>query len=158
MTRISINKKYKRNICKNWEESGICNYGSKCQYAHGYEELYAVDQLTEEQLKAHDLFKTQNCRSFHKDMFCGFGKRCQWRREHRAFQKIHRHYWQPRLAALEYAFEDILDQSSESTQLSETKTETSSNASFIDTQDSFSLDSTCVSERRLSVFTSITKE
>ena len=30
MTRISINKKYKRNICKNWSETGICAYGTKC--------------------------------------------------------------------------------------------------------------------------------
>lgn len=30
---------YKRELCKNWAESGFCRYGQKCQYAHGLEEL-----------------------------------------------------------------------------------------------------------------------
>ena len=30
---------YKREMCKNWTEAGFCRYGSKCQYAHGAEEL-----------------------------------------------------------------------------------------------------------------------
>ena len=30
---------YKREMCKNWTDVGFCRYGSKCQYAHGIEEL-----------------------------------------------------------------------------------------------------------------------
>ena len=30
---------YKRELCKNWTETGVCRYGSKCQFAHGVEEL-----------------------------------------------------------------------------------------------------------------------
>ncbi|KAL9242051.1 hypothetical protein vseg_016094 [Gypsophila vaccaria] len=30
---------YKTELCKSWEDSGYCRYGSKCQFAHGKEEL-----------------------------------------------------------------------------------------------------------------------
>ena len=30
---------YKRDMCKNWTEAGFCRYGTKCQYAHGSDEL-----------------------------------------------------------------------------------------------------------------------
>ncbi|KAL5989514.1 hypothetical protein ACLOJK_010406 [Asimina triloba] len=30
---------YKTEICRSWEDSGICRYGTKCQFAHGKEEL-----------------------------------------------------------------------------------------------------------------------
>ncbi|KAG2703778.1 hypothetical protein I3843_06G144000 [Carya illinoinensis] len=30
---------YKTEICRSWEDSGSCRYGSKCQFAHGKEEL-----------------------------------------------------------------------------------------------------------------------
>ena len=165
MTRISVNKKYKRNICKNWSESGTCAYGTKCQYAHGYDELHVVDKLTEEQLKAHDLFKTQNCRSFHKDMFCWFGRRCQWRHEHRTFQKVHRHFYISRLASLQYSAEDILEQSASAQEEARwetcTMTEASSDSSFIESEESFSkefgnMTAPAVNEHRLSVFESIT--
>ncbi|KAM7470436.1 hypothetical protein LguiA_008619 [Lonicera macranthoides] len=30
---------YRTDICRSWEDSGRCRYGSKCQFAHGKEEL-----------------------------------------------------------------------------------------------------------------------
>ena len=30
---------YKTELCKNYEETGKCNYGSKCEFAHGKNEL-----------------------------------------------------------------------------------------------------------------------
>ncbi|XP_008811573.1 zinc finger CCCH domain-containing protein 9-like [Phoenix dactylifera] len=33
------NSLYKTEICRSWDELGFCRYGSKCQYAHGKEEL-----------------------------------------------------------------------------------------------------------------------
>ncbi|KAL2513651.1 uncharacterized protein Fot_27668 [Forsythia ovata] len=30
---------YKAEKCRSWEDSGICRFGSKCQFAHGKEEL-----------------------------------------------------------------------------------------------------------------------
>lgn len=31
--------KFKTEMCKNWMEYGKCNYGRKCQFAHGKNEL-----------------------------------------------------------------------------------------------------------------------
>ena len=47
MVPITETKKYKREMCKNWTESGFCRYGLKCQYAHGAEELAEIDRITE---------------------------------------------------------------------------------------------------------------
>ncbi|RWR96394.1 mRNA decay activator protein ZFP36L1-like protein [Cinnamomum micranthum f. kanehirae] len=35
----SANILYKTEICNSWVDTGFCRYGSKCQYAHGKEEL-----------------------------------------------------------------------------------------------------------------------
>lgn len=33
---------YKTELCRSWEEKGSCRYGTKCQFAHGEEELRSV--------------------------------------------------------------------------------------------------------------------
>ncbi|XP_020104341.1 mRNA decay activator protein ZFP36-like [Ananas comosus] len=33
---------YKTEICRTWENAGTCRYGSKCQFAHGKEELRVI--------------------------------------------------------------------------------------------------------------------
>lgn len=33
---------YKTELCRSWEEKGTCRYGSKCQFAHGQDELRDV--------------------------------------------------------------------------------------------------------------------
>ena len=33
---------YKTELCRSWEEKGTCRYGTKCQFAHGEEELRKV--------------------------------------------------------------------------------------------------------------------
>ena len=105
---ISIDRKYKRDICKNWRDTGVCKFGDACLYAHGEDEMQAVDRLTEDKLKQHDIFKTQNCRAFWKGKFCHYGKRCQFRHEHRAFEKLHKHFYMDKLAAIQYTSEEIL--------------------------------------------------
>lgn len=35
---------YKTELCRSWEEKGTCRYGSKCQFAHGEEELRNVSR------------------------------------------------------------------------------------------------------------------
>ena len=35
IAQISHNRNYKRNICKNWFNTGSCRYGTSCQFAHG---------------------------------------------------------------------------------------------------------------------------
>jgi len=38
------NNLYKTELCRSWEETGHCRYGSKCQFAHGADELRAVQR------------------------------------------------------------------------------------------------------------------
>lgn len=35
---------YKTELCRSWEEKGTCRYGTKCQFAHGEEELRQVQR------------------------------------------------------------------------------------------------------------------
>lgn len=35
---------YKTELCRSWEEKGSCRYGTKCQFAHGEEELRNVSR------------------------------------------------------------------------------------------------------------------
>ena len=35
---------YKTELCRSWEEKGTCRYGSKCQFAHGEDELRNVSR------------------------------------------------------------------------------------------------------------------
>ncbi|PKU71351.1 putative protein TPRXL [Dendrobium catenatum] len=36
---VNANFFFKTEICRSWEESGFCRFGSRCQFAHGKEEL-----------------------------------------------------------------------------------------------------------------------
>ncbi|CEP12947.1 hypothetical protein [Parasitella parasitica] len=62
---------YKTELCRNWEESGHCRYGNKCQYAHGSADLREIDR--------HPKYKTQKCRTFHQTGSCPYGSRCTFR-------------------------------------------------------------------------------
>ncbi|KAI8356188.1 hypothetical protein BD560DRAFT_406796 [Blakeslea trispora] len=62
---------YKTELCRNWEETGHCRYGMKCQYAHGSSDLREVDR--------HPKYKTQKCRTFHQTGSCPYGSRCTFR-------------------------------------------------------------------------------
>ncbi|KAF5366313.1 hypothetical protein D9758_005716 [Tetrapyrgos nigripes] len=59
---------YKTELCRSWEEKGSCRYGSKCQFAHGEEELREVAH--------HPKYKTEICRTFWVSGSCPYGKRC----------------------------------------------------------------------------------
>ena len=37
--KVIDNSKYKTEMCKNWLTMGYCNYGKKCKFAHGNNEL-----------------------------------------------------------------------------------------------------------------------
>ncbi|KAI8645070.1 hypothetical protein BD408DRAFT_412197 [Parasitella parasitica] len=62
---------YKTELCRNWEESGHCRYGNKCQYAHGAADLREIDR--------HPKYKTQKCRTYHQTGSCPYGSRCTFR-------------------------------------------------------------------------------
>jgi len=59
---------YKTELCRSWEEKGSCRYGTKCQFAHGEEELRSVAR--------HPKYKTEICRTFWVSGACPYGKRC----------------------------------------------------------------------------------
>ena len=62
--------RYKTELCRPFEESGVCKYGDKCQFAHGYNEL--------RNLARHPKYKTELCRTFHTIGFCPYGPRCHF--------------------------------------------------------------------------------
>ncbi|KAF9452548.1 hypothetical protein P691DRAFT_208576 [Macrolepiota fuliginosa MF-IS2] len=59
---------YKTELCRSWEEKGTCRYGTKCQFAHGEDELRKVAR--------HPKYKTEICRTFWVSGSCPYGKRC----------------------------------------------------------------------------------
>lgn len=63
--RVSL---YKTEICKSFEASNICKYGTKCQFAHSAEELREVER--------HPRYKTELCRTYLERGECPYGKRC----------------------------------------------------------------------------------
>ncbi|XP_036974033.1 mRNA decay activator protein ZFP36L1 [Acanthopagrus latus] len=65
-----ISTRYKTELCRTYEESGTCKYGTKCQFAHGYDELRGLSR--------HPKYKTEPCRTFHTIGFCPYGARCHF--------------------------------------------------------------------------------
>lgn len=62
--------RYKTELCRPYEEFGVCKYGDKCQFAHGMGELRS--------LARHPKYKTELCRTFHTVGFCPYGPRCHF--------------------------------------------------------------------------------
>nr|ALS92618.1 ZFP36L3 [Cricetomys gambianus] len=62
--------RYKTELCRPFEESGVCRYGNKCQFAHGYRELRTLSR--------HPKYKTEPCRTFHSVGYCPYGSRCHF--------------------------------------------------------------------------------
>lgn len=50
--------KFKTELCKNWVETGRCNYGRKCKFAHGKQELVEKQFTTKG-------YKSKECNSYH---------------------------------------------------------------------------------------------
>ncbi|XP_068601696.1 mRNA decay activator protein ZFP36L1-like [Brachionichthys hirsutus] len=65
-----ISTRYKTELCRTFEESGTCKYGTKCQFAHGLDELRGLSR--------HPKYKTEPCRTFHTIGFCPYGARCHF--------------------------------------------------------------------------------
>lgn len=62
--------RYKTELCRPFQEKGACKYGEKCQFAHGKQELRAVNR--------HPKYKTDLCRTYHTVGFCPYGPRCHF--------------------------------------------------------------------------------
>jgi hypothetical protein len=61
---------YKTELCQSWMETGICRYGTKCQFAHGKDEQRPVIR--------HPKYKTEVCKTFSTTGQCPYGKRCRF--------------------------------------------------------------------------------
>ncbi|CAD8150953.1 unnamed protein product [Paramecium pentaurelia] len=72
--------KFKTEMCKNWSMLGRCNYGNKCQFAHGQNEMI--------NRQCNQKYKSKLCRSFHQDYVCFYGARCQFIHESRSVDQI----------------------------------------------------------------------
>lgn len=59
---------YKTEICRAFEETGICRYGNRCQFAHHPGELRMAPR--------HPRYKTEICRTYWEKGTCPYGKRC----------------------------------------------------------------------------------
>uniref|UniRef100_A0A096MC34 mRNA decay activator protein ZFP36 n=1 Tax=Poecilia formosa TaxID=48698 RepID=A0A096MC34_POEFO len=66
---LSSNR-YKTELCRGYQESGTCKYGSKCQFAHGEAELRGMFR--------HPKYKTEPCRTFYNFGYCPYGSRCHF--------------------------------------------------------------------------------
>ncbi|KDO19641.1 hypothetical protein SPRG_14542 [Saprolegnia parasitica CBS 223.65] len=64
------NTLYKTELCKHFTETGTCRYGSKCQFAHGEDELRGVLR--------HPKYKTTKCKAFLATGKCMYGGRCRF--------------------------------------------------------------------------------
>lgn len=62
--------RYKTELCRPFQENGVCKYGEKCQFAHGSAELRTVSR--------HPKYKTDLCRTYHSVGFCPYGPRCHF--------------------------------------------------------------------------------
>lgn len=59
---------YKTEMCRTFEETGICKYGTKCQFAH--------DTVEVRNIPRHPRYKTEICKTFWQMGNCPYGKRC----------------------------------------------------------------------------------
>lgn len=62
--------RYKTELCRPFQENGVCKYGDKCQFAHGRDELRSISR--------HPKYKTDLCRTYHSVGFCPYGPRCHF--------------------------------------------------------------------------------
>ncbi|XP_034025276.1 mRNA decay activator protein ZFP36 isoform X2 [Thalassophryne amazonica] len=65
-----LSNRYKTELCRGFQETGSCKYGSKCQFAHGEAELRG--------LYRHPKYKTEPCRTFYNFGYCPYGTRCHF--------------------------------------------------------------------------------
>ncbi|OCT66335.1 mRNA decay activator protein ZFP36L1 [Xenopus laevis] len=86
-----LSSRYKTELCRTFHEIGSCKYGSKCQFAHGSEELRGLNR--------HPKYKTELCQTYHTIGFCPYGSRCHFihNAEEQRFIKSTKGQWRPLL-------------------------------------------------------------
>jgi len=61
---------YKTELCQSFIVTASCRYGTKCQFAHGMDEVRPVLR--------HPKYKTEICKTFSTSGRCPYGKRCRF--------------------------------------------------------------------------------
>ncbi len=64
-------KKFKTEMCKNFELLGRCRWGAACSFAHGPAELRKKTHLNSK-------YRSKICRKYHSEGSCSYGQRCQY--------------------------------------------------------------------------------
>jgi butyrate response factor 1 len=67
---LSKQSLYKTELCRSFGDTGFCNYGQKCQFAHGEHELRPILR--------HPKYKTEVCKTFTTTGQCPYGNRCRF--------------------------------------------------------------------------------
>eukprot|EP00188_Purpureofilum_apyrenoidigerum_P005822 Plantae.Rhodophyta-Purpureofilum_apyrenoidigerum.ctg8033.p2 GENE.Plantae.Rhodophyta-Purpureofilum_apyrenoidigerum.ctg8033~~Plantae.Rhodophyta-Purpureofilum_apyrenoidigerum.ctg8033.p2 ORF type:complete len:131 (+),score=13.99 Plantae.Rhodophyta-Purpureofilum_apyrenoidigerum.ctg8033:357-749(+) len=73
-------EKYKTEMCRSFQDYGTCRYGSKCQFAHGCDELRQIDR--------HPKYRTKKCKNFEETGTCTYGVRCRFIHEQKNPEKV----------------------------------------------------------------------
>ncbi|KAL4484277.1 hypothetical protein ABPG72_006388 [Tetrahymena utriculariae] len=90
-----MEQKYKTELCKNWVSKGICQYGQKCRFAHGKEELI-------ERLAMNKNYKTKLCSAYHKEQVCQYAARCHFKHDERPVSEIrYYHFYQKHICSFD---------------------------------------------------------
>lgn len=63
--------KYKTEVCKYWAQTGNCEFGDNCAFAHGKNEI-------RQKIHISNNYKTKKCIQFHDTGYCPYGHRCQF--------------------------------------------------------------------------------
>lgn len=66
---------YKTELCRLYEETGLCHFNTRCKFAHGTEELRVVFR--------HPRYRTKLCDNYHNTGFCPYGPRCYFIHQHK---------------------------------------------------------------------------
>ena len=72
--------KYKTELCKTFMENNFCQYGNKCRFAHGEDELVIKAKINN--------YKRKLCKSFFNEGFCPYGIRCNFQHDQRKLSDI----------------------------------------------------------------------
>lgn len=74
-TTTDFQAKYKTVLCKNWE-AGFCEFGDKCVFAHGQNELRDRSNFVN--------YKSEKCKKFYGKGYCTYGPKCQFKHREKA--------------------------------------------------------------------------
>ena len=74
-----FDQKYKTELCKKYQSTGKCPYGSKCRFAHGKKELISKTKGVN--------YKKKPCKTFNERGYCPYGSRCSFRHDERQFSE-----------------------------------------------------------------------